>query len=353
MVYPLPGVHGVKNLFLAFTGWVIGSDGSGHRQYWEVEDFKPVIAHIDRSTMTADDEMFTDFLFLGLVVKNASGSYKHIDRNEASPGNMADWNIYLNELFAPGKNINALYTISRYNGLGRQIAADVWIGLPYPNPKIFISDYNRISSVCKWIDSFISFWNAGSYSNRLNLRGFYWVQESEYFNTRSNSDSYVMTRVNRYIHSKYINGRQLKALWIPYQKAVGWNQWKSFGFDLSVLQPSHYFNPKMNLETGACDSYANGLGVEMELDLAVTYDKVKRARFIEYLDKGSTGGKDSAGRQFGAYMKESVLAWYMGGWSLNNGQRNHCIHKLFRSGDDLYDNIWDFVRSTYKYGRAN
>lgn len=352
MAYPVPGTYGIRNLFLVFTGMVVGSDGSEHPQFWNVEDFKPVVTHIDRSTMTAGDEMFTDFLFLSLVVKTASGAYKHIDRNEVNPGNKADWKIYLNELFTPGKNLNALYTASRYNGLGRQLAVDVWIGLPYPNPKVFTTDSSRISSVCEWIDLFINSWNSGSYSNRLNLRGFYWIQESEYYNTRSNSDSYVMAGVNRYIHTKTVSGRQLKALWIPYQKALGWNQWKSFGFDLSVLQPSYYFNPEMNLETGACDSYKNGLGVEMELDLAITYDKAKRARFIEYLNRGSTGGKDSAERIYGPYMKESAIAWYAGGWYWNNGQRNHCIHNLFRSGDNLYDKIWDFVKCTYVNGRA-
>lgn len=309
-----------------------------------------MITHINRTTKAADGEMFTDFLFLAIAVKNKSGEYKYIVRNDSSPAGTVDWQIYLNNLFAPQKNLNALYTVSKYNGLGRQISTDVWIGLPYPHPNIFAADSDRVLAVTRWINSFLKTWNSVNYSSRLTLRGFYYVQESLYYNTVKFDDANLMVRVNKYIHSKHVNNRQLKSLWIPYQKAAGWDRWKDYGFDLSVLQPSYYFNPKMKLETGACDAHMNVQGVEMELDLACVSDGMKRSRFIEYMDKGCTGGSDSTGRLFGAYMKESPLAWYLGGWYWNNGKRNHCIHNLYRSGDILYDKISEYLKGTYKPG---
>lgn len=350
--YPIPGTEGVNNLFLAYTGYSLDSKSLGHFQYWETADFKPIITHINRSTGQADNELFTDFLFLAISIKNPSGVIKYIVRNDSRPANMTDWQTYINELFAAGKNLSALYTASHYNGLGRQIKPNVWIALPYPHPKIFTSDYLRLSAVTTWIDLFIKTWIFCGYYKGLVLRGFYWIQECEYYHGPLFYDSYIMSQVNKYIHKKFVNNQQLKALWIPYQKAAGWEQWKTFGFDLAILQPSYYFDQTKSLEAGAADAYANCQGVEMEMDLAVTRDRMKRARFIEYMDKGAAGGYDSTGRYFGPYMNQSTLGWYVGGWYWNNGVRNQAILTLYNSGDSLYDSIWEFVKGSYKAGTA-
>lgn len=344
--YPSPGTYGVNDLFLAFTGWTVGSDGSQHQQYWTTNDLQPIITH-KNSAGQADGEMFTDYLFMARAIKNGSGVIKYIERNDSSPGNYTDWTTYKNELFASGKNINALYTVSLYNGLGRQIVTDVWIALPYPHPSVFGSDTNRITNVKNWIDSFISTWNSGSYSSRLNLKGFYWIQESEYYQG-TYDDGNVMTAVNNHIHTKYVNGQQLKALWIPYQDAASWNLWSSFNFDLSILQPSYYFNPAKSLEKGAADAYSNSQGVEMEMDLGVIWDSTKRDRFIYYMNKGATGGYDSQGRYFGPYMSGAPIGWYVGGWYWSDPYtRQHSIIQLYNNGDALYNSIWEFVKGTY------
>jgi len=351
--YPSPGTQGINDLFMAFVGYVVGSDGSQHYQYWTTSDLLPIITHINRSTNKADGEMFTDYLFMARAIKNSSGTIKYIERNTSAPGNYTDWLTYKNELFASGKNINALYTDSLYNGLNRQIATDVWIGLPYPNPSIFTTDSSRISNVKNWIDSFISAWNAGNYSTRLTLRGFYWIQESEYYNSSSFDDGYVMQQVNSYIRTKYVNSRQLKALWIPYQNATGWQNWSSYGFDISILQPHYYFDPTYSLKKGAADAYVNKQGVEMELDLAVTWSDPMRARFIEYMNAGATGGYDSSNRYFGPYMTTAPVGWYAGGWYWSGSTRSHAINKLYSTGDKLYDKIWEFVKGTYVAGTAS
>lgn len=343
---------GVQDLFLAFTGYSIGSDGSEHFQYWEANDLNPVITHLNQSTGLADGEMFTDFLFLALAVKNSSGVVKHIARNNNAPAAPKDWQIYLQELVAARKNLNALYAVALNNGLGRQIKISVWIGLPYPHPRVFAGDTGRIAAVQAWIDDFLTTWNSAGYSDRLTLRGFYWIQESIYYHGPVYNDGFVVSQVNNHIHNKHVNNSQLQALWLPYQTAAGWDHWKTFGFDLSLLQPSYYFDPTRSLETGVADACANGQGVVMEMDLAVTWDSVKRARFIEYLDKGTAGGYDSTGRYFGPYMKTPPAAWYVGGWYWSMGVRNHAVLKLYNSADILYDKIRDFVKGTYKAGTA-
>lgn len=86
----------------------------------------------------------------------------------------------------------------------------------------------------------------------------------------------------------------------------------------------------------------------MEFDLAVTYDQVKRARFIEYMNGGATGGYDFANRYFGPYMTESPLGWYTGGWFFGKNGRKQALVSLYQSGDPLYEQISQFIRGTYQ-----
>lgn len=234
--------------------------------------------------------------------------------NDNAPANLYDWEIYTNELFATGKNIHALYTLSLQNDLSRTIPIDVWIAIPYPHPKVFPHDWLRYLAVSYWIRSCLTRWKSANFKNHFRLRGFYWIQESEYFNGPRFDDGNVMNKVNQYIRKKKIKGQQLQTIWIPYQDAPRWNHWENFGFSRSILQPSSYFNSQKTLEKGIADAYENGQGVEIELDLSVVYEQEKRQKFLEYLNKGVTGGQDDEGRYFEPYMNQTSIAWYTGGW---------------------------------------
>lgn len=350
--YPNSGLYGVENLFLAFAGYSVGADGTEHLQTWDRNDFLPIVTHIDYSSGQANGAMFTDFLFLAIAVKNSAGVIKYLVRNDDAPGSQADWQIYLNELFIPGKNLSALALAAQHNGLGYHIPVDIWVGLPYPHPKLFDNDAYRVSAVKLWINSFIANWLLRGYSKQLSLRGFYWVQESDYYQGPNYHDSFLMAEVNKYVQQHYLAQSQLKTLWIPYQKAAHWDKWRSFGFNLSILQPSYYFDPAKSLEAGAADAFVTQQGVELELDLAVLSDQAQRSRFIEYLDKGTTGGYDAEGRYFAPYHQQAALAWYTGGWYWSGETRKHAILSLYTSKDPLYNFIWEYVKGTYRAGSA-
>lgn len=346
--YPTENTQEAKNIFLAYTGYSADSDGTLHQQYWDVNDWKPIVTHMNHTTGKADGEMFTDILFTAAAVKGADGKLKYIGVSDKSSGVQSDWQLYKNELFLEGKNIDALSSLAENNDLGQKIKINVWISLPYPNAEVFKNDTRRIAAVNSWIDSFISTWNANGYGNHLNFAGFYWTGESEYASGPLINDSYVMSQVNEYIHKKSVDNHRLKSLWIPYQGATSWDRWKSFGFDLSILQNNYYFSPEKNFETGMANAYANGQGVEMELDLGVTWDSVSKVRFRKYMESGVTGGYDAKNRYFGPYMKEAPLAWYMGGWYWYQGARDHALLRLYRTGSPLYDDIWKFVNGSYQ-----
>ncbi len=334
----------VDQLFLAYTGYSLNPNAAPQYQFWEPHEFVPLLAHINRSTGCIDGWMFSDFLFLALGILNERGDGKYLTRNESAPANRSDWDRYLDELFACDRNLDALSQATDYVPNARP---NVWIALPYPNPQIFPTDSLRLTAVRDWLHSFLCRWDDYSFDKTLSLQGFYWLQESLYYQGPEFDDRRLIKEVNQSVHRLKADGRRFRTLWIPYQLANGRTEWRELGFDLALLQPNYYFNPERKLETAAAEAYQNEQGLEMEFDLAVTYDQAKRARFIEYMNLGATGGYDEHGNYFGPYMLEAPLGWYTGGWYLGKNGRKQALFSLYQENDPLYDQIFSFLNGTY------
>lgn len=288
--------------------------------------------------------MFTDVLFLALAILNDSGEPRYLAHSEKSPATSADWARYLDELFLSTRNLDALRLSQEQACLATR--THVWIALPYPNPQVFGDDANRIRAVVQWMHDFLARWESGTYDCHLRLMGFYWLQESVYFTGPTNSDETVISAITQAIRQLCAQ-EPLHSLWIPYQQANGWDQWKKLGFTLSILQPNHYFQPAKLIETSAAQSYATCQGVAIEFDLGVTYDASKRARLQEYLRLGATGGTDAAGNPFGPYMLESPLGWYTGGWFFGKNGRKQAFVSLYQNEDPLYEQIFWYLHGIY------
>jgi len=331
----------VDHVFLTYTGYSIGTNGVPQYQFWETDDFLPLLVHLDRSSGSMNGSLFSDFLFLALGILNEHGEGRHLTRHEEKPAMIADWDRYLEELFLPTRNLDALFRATHRVPVW---AVQVWIGLPYPNPQVFVDDRLRIAAVRDWIRRFLEKWTRRPYGKRLRLQGFYWTQESLYYSGPLYEDRTVITAINDFVRHLCTGSQRLRTLWIPYQQANGWEAWSELGFDLAFLQPNYYFNPKKQIETAAADAYRNGMGVEMEFDLAVTYDEEKRARLRRYLQAGRAGGTDATGREFAPYGKRSPLAWYTGGWFFGKNGRKQAMVSLYQSGDPLYDEICQFMQ---------
>ncbi|MED4750902.1 DUF4855 domain-containing protein [Brevibacillus choshinensis] len=338
--YPSLEKGQVDQLFLTYTGYSIGSDGTPHYQFWEMTDFLPLLTHTDSKTGCVDGTMFSDFLFLALGILNESGEGRHLTRNEKTPANWNEWVRYLDELFLCNRNLDALCQAVQRSCLS---TTNVWIALPYPNPQIFSNDLLRVQAVVDWMCLFLATWTDSHLKCCLRLQGFYWLQESLYEHGGKYDDRFVIAEVNQQIHTCKMDGTPLKSIWIPYQQARGWSEWRSLGFDLAFLQPNAYFNPQRSISEAAASAYEYGMGVEMEFDLAVTYDQAKRERLLAYLRKGTTGGTDAQGRYFGPYQFESPLAWYTGGWFFGKNGRKQAMVSLYHSNDPLYDIIFRYL----------
>jgi len=288
--------------------------------------------------------MFRHFLFLALGILDEQGNGKHLTRHEAAPAHSSDWFRYLDELFLCNRNLDALAQSVR---LSSAPGVDVWIGLPYPNPQVFSSEARRIAAVHAWIEACLTMWCRSHFYPALRLRGFYWLQESLYYTGPEVDDRRLIRAVNRLIHRLRADGKPLTSIWIPYQGANGWDEWRELGFDLAFLQPNYYFQPEKRLETAAANAWQQQMGLEMEFDLAVTYDSLRRARWLEYMRLGATGGQAADGRPFGPYMLDAPLAWYTGGWYLGKNGRKQALVSLAHDRDPLYAQICRFFHGTY------
>lgn len=359
-----PPLHhlGINNLFLLYTGYSPSESIGPVEQHWESSDLFPILTYINTNQDKPVDTFFTEFIFLAQTVIGDNGNLKYITKTtDGLPADPTDWKIYLQQLFFGNmpilnlydkpikQNLLAIRDVSLSNPSGRIIDIDIWIALPYPHATIFTTDEARVTEVKSWIDAFLSLWKEQRFPSSIRLRGFYWHGEAIY-TTPPMNDLSVLTQVNDYVHGiKQGHPAPLNTVWIPYQGARGWDQWACAHFDISFLQPGHYFRPDFKLDSAARNAYSVKEGIEIEFDLRVTERTDFRNRFIAYLDKGASGGGKLLCR-YPPYMG-SALAWYPGGWwYYDQTTRGFSLNKLYENGDPLYDSIYQFTKGIYVPG---
>jgi hypothetical protein len=102
--------------------------------------------------------------------------------------------------------------------------------------------------------------------------------------------------------------RGLKVAWIPYYRAPGWQQWRSFGIDVAIMQPSYGFRSPADggqvdatrLVTTAELAQNAGLGVEVEARSSGA-SGYEAAMFQQYLSEGVRLG-----------YREAATAYFLG-----------------------------------------
>lgn len=93
-------------------------------------------------------------------------------------------------------------------------------------------------------------------------------------------------------------------MWIPYFEAAGWQDWAALGFDFATMQPNwafhshsvsnHTLSRAELFEQVANDTHCHGMGVEMELPLAVRNPQIQngswRSSFGAYVNASGKYG---------------------------------------------------------------
>lgn len=330
-----PESGGMRDIMLAYMG----------QGQWTPEHFYPYVAYLDRANGGKPADWFFDaFLLLQFGGAPSGGAYYK--------GNVtvADWNAYLEQLFAEGKNLAALEeTVVRVAGeLGTEPRTlPIIIMIPYLSASMEgfgdvdgdgteespASDADRVKAFNRLVDQVLERWDPARLPH-LSLWGFYWMNEGI-----GGADMPVVKAV-----SEHIRARGYKLHWIPWFRAPGFDRWREAGIDFTVMQPNFAFvdtparlavPDQGRLTQNALLARKHGLGVEMEMNERVSFDPGQALNLALYVNHSVD--------EIDGTMNGAARAWY---------QSSRLIWNLYEStlpfAARLYDDIYRFHKGTYQ-----
>jgi len=275
--------------------------------------------------------------FLYLVYTTSRGR-----RTEVDPTQKTDWQEHLDGWFKPGRDLDSLDKAldEAAKGLGAPSRKrQVIFSIPYTHSEVTdfgdadgdgvpedLSTEAGRRAVLHWYvaEAERRFRQAGF--KHLELWGFYWMNEAT-----GPGDAEKISLASQIVHQ-----RGFRLLWIPWHRAPRWEQWRSFGFDVALMQPNYAFVTAIHkgavkrnrLAANADLARANGLGVEIEMGNVVSSDVDRRA-FYHYLVDGA---KSKHGYQ------EAATAYY-----LANDNVERCAASADPEVRRVYELMCDYV----------
>lgn len=294
------------DILLVYTG-----SGSGE-DTWSVLDFLPVVAYQDVSGKLSG-RMFDTLLFL---------PYHGI------PATRASWEAYLEDLFAPGKQLPALEeAVAKVNGVdGLQGKKKVILTVPYPDEKekafgsleegksvLSFSEEdagreqaleNRFAAVRWYYNKMMERWREAGFKH-LELDGIYWYKE--YMDQTISGEKELVQNVAR-----LVRGRGQNFYWIPFYGAQGYEEWRSYGFTHVFLQPNYYAvedQPEERMDRAVELARRYKTGIELEYDEKVLSNRYFYDLFYKQLNRAhqlGLDGEDETNAYF-AGLKKALL----------------------------------------------
>jgi len=302
------GKTNIADLVLIYQG------GAHRTMEWTKDQFTPYVIH--QNQQGKKDWLFDGFLFLEF--KDGKGR-NFAPGYDKEPARQSEWKGLMERQFEKGKAFSALDQC-----IGEQIPKmgnppfrhKLIAGIPAPikgqkdwgslDQALDFSKPEDCINACKWyIDRFLERYQKEKYQH-LDLEGFYWVPENDGVYTD------ILVQVGDYIRSK-----NLKLYWIPYWRAVGFDNWKTDKIDFAYIQPNHFFTKTISYERlDAVCAFAKGtnMGLEMEFDESALADAKdsKRDRLISYIDAFEDH----------EVFKKASIAYYQGGAAIYQFSRS-------------------------------
>lgn len=317
----------VKNrVFLMYCGRDAG--GQDYRK-WSPEETETFLVY---KTSNSVEAFFPGVLLLAIK----SGSGGSLIPGFGSPGNKQDWLAWLEDIFLPDSNLDAIcQTVRQY----KLSPIDLWISLPYPDTEqehfgrvfgkqlSFSHNEDRVSALNWWVNRFIGRWEHWNKDKKdcFNLKGFYWARESMTLKDRFMLPDFI----------KQIKSLGFRTLWIPYFAVTPFLNIQDPGFDIIVIQPSYLQNPKVGrqrLQAAHKRAAKYTTGFEIEFDNSALYLNSEGFKIaIDYLNRGLP--------EYEGYMNEMFIACYSG---------YKTIVSLYNNKNPLYDYLFDFVKGTLR-----
>ena len=301
---------------LSYTDMVLCYGGSHHRNpyLWEAERFAPLVSYTDEAGK--EHWLFDSFLFLESQDTNVPGRVDYsymigVLRDTGYSAGREQWNYLIDYWFGADSGVNALEAAveAAAQRLGTPpTKRQVVMVLPDPiyflqygdtssstvywgevnGRKLDFSNYEDRITAYKWyIDQVRARFDAADYKY-IELSGFYIISEELAadpgdFNYKYKEADKIIPRVAEYLHAlnESLN-------WVPYNRATGYNRWKSLGIDYAFMQPNYYWDgEKRPLSQFFADIKAQDLAMELEFEHTVLEKEsgsdLYRKRIREYM----------------------------------------------------------------------
>ena len=321
-----------KNILLVYTG------GELVNTEWTEQDFLPMVAYQDKSGLLTG-KMFDTLLFLP---------------HQEVFSTKADWTSYLDNLFAPKKQLHnldeAMATMNKIPGL--ETTEKVILALPYPDPNeqnfgrlvaekasLSFSDMqvggsrqarqNRLAALKWYYNELINRWEKASFLH-LELIGICWNKDY-----RDQNIAYEKELVQD--TARLVRNNGLNFFWLPSFNAQGFTNWKDYGFTQVLLRPDYYTNT--NPQVGRIAATANtakkyNMGIEMAFDDKITQSRYYCDLFYNQLNNAHQLGLDDG---------TITIAYYQGLKTVVNTAQSNIPQ--IRS---IYDDLYKWISRTYK-----
>jgi len=293
-----------------------GQDGAGAGNYLQIPNINDIL--LVYTGDGSDDQNLTPADFLPLVAyqtKNQGFRGSMFDTMlflpcYGLPSTRESWTAYAADLFAPGRQLQALdQAVERVNQYaGIRAREKVILSIPYPDAgqenfgalsedeySLCFSDQavgsesasrDRFAAVQWFYRNLMDRWSGAGFKN-LDLAGIYWYGEAIEKNSGEKELVINTARLVRDNHQFFI--------WIPYYGTQGYENWRSYGFSHVFLQPNYFAKdspPEDRMDKSAELAGKYGLGIEIELEESVLHDQSYYDLFYKQLKKGRQLGFD-------------------------------------------------------------
>ncbi|MBQ8622689.1 MAG: DUF4855 domain-containing protein, partial [Oscillospiraceae bacterium] len=368
---------GVRNEFMAYSGWYINSDGSEvYNTYKTVKEYMTSIAYIDENGIP-QDWLFDDVTVMGHYYTSSGtfNSYKAGYTSGKYYANQDDWYEWL--CYAFGKDVNG--NDLSYDGIStinlealEEAACSAKETLNDPDYKVGVKlvlfpaveyqedwgyingehiDFtiagagsqekalaNRARAYQWYVDQAVAMWEQAGFEH-LELTGFYYYEETIHESTDriAKAATQELTKIVHEHATPSTNtkpafdstvGGHLYIYQLPFYQSEGYWNWAEYGFDYALMQPNYSFYDMYTLtQLKECAELCIYYGLGMQMEFGGTASTTYHEKFEDYLTYGVEYGYQSA-----------VVSWYMSTWGCysmaydNNGTRY------------LYDMVYEFVK---------
>ncbi len=345
-----------RDIVLIYCGY----DNAGPRN-WEKDTLLYYAGYMG-SSGEIKDVMFDSFL---MMYRKSSRGRLFETSPSFIPTDKTDWLECLDRFFMPDFQLHALdaATSEVAHRLDLPYKSKVILTLPYPDVRqenfgvipdksesldFRLSDTVRLNALRWYIDEAIDRWNRAEFTH-LKLAGFYWFNEG-HSNLREkigiseddapHDDFNVMKGVSEIIHSRKIDGTNLKVFWIPYNPygtryldfCKKWlTEEPGYRVDYLMIQPNYFFkrwNKSIDdLRQIIHNAKSIGAGVEIELNENILTEPDLPQRLMDYLGEV---------RKTGDYYIKTSIGYYQGLSTLYKAANNPAFRYI-------YDEVYRFI----------